>query len=103
MRDERRRHRHGWDKRVDADDPHELVMESVPGDREVMATCLIEEFARMGMSANEIFELFRSPGYRTHALYREWGEARLRELIDTVTARAGRMRLVVTYSENHGG
>lgn len=94
---------HGWDKHVEADDPHELVMESVPGSRELTATCLVEEFAGMGMSANDIFELFRSPEYRTHALYREWGAARTRRLIQRVMARTGRARVVVTYPEKNGG
>lgn len=94
----------GWPKPAEDDDPFELVMEPVPGgDPELMAVCIIEEYARMGMGENEILSLFSQPVYRTHGLYRERGEAWTRRLIRNVLARTGRMRISVAPSRRSGG
>ncbi len=73
------------------------------GDPEAMATCIIEEYARMGMEEKEILELFRQPIYQTHALYLERGEAWICDLIRKVLARTGRMRVSVKVSHHIGG
>jgi hypothetical protein len=39
------------------------MAEPVPGDPEVMLQCLIEEFAWMGSTTEDLLALFRSPGY----------------------------------------
>jgi hypothetical protein len=94
----------GRDKEPEADDPFELVMTCVPGgDPELMATCVIEEYARMGMGEEEIVALFRDPIYQIHALYLERGEVWLRSLIEKTVARTGRMRLSVTFTDSQGG
>ena len=86
----------GREKEPESDDPMELVPNLVPtGDPELMATCFIEEYARMGMDEEEIFGLFSRPVYQTHALYLEWGEPTLRNLIRKVLSRTGRMRVSV--------
>ncbi len=95
---------HGREKEPEADDPMDLVMNPVPGgDPELMATCLIEEYARLGMGEEEILALFKQPVYQTHALYRERGEAWVRNLIRKVLARTGRMRVSVTVLHHIGG
>lgn len=95
---------HGREKQPEADDPVELVVNWVEGgDPEEMATCLIEEYARLGMNEQEIFELFSQPGYRTHALYRQRGETWLRDLIQRVLGRTGRLRVSVQFSRPTGG
>lgn len=95
---------HGREKEAEADDPMDLVLNPVPGgDPELMATCLVEEFARLGMGEEEIFGLFSQPHYQTHALYRERGAAWVRRLIRTVLARSGRMRVSVTVLHQIGG
>lgn len=94
---------HGREKEPEADDPMDLVMNPVPGgDPEFMATCLIEEYARLGMSEEEILALFNQPVYQTHALYRERGETWVRNLIQEVLARTGRMRVSVTVRHHSG-
>jgi hypothetical protein len=96
--------RHGRDKDPEPDDPTELMMVPVPGgDPVLMATCLIEEYARMGMGEKEILALFSRPTYQTHALYLERGEAWVRNLIRDVLARTGRMRVSVTVLHQIGG
>lgn len=103
MTDERK-NLHGRNKEPEPDDPVELVMTPVPdGDHELMAICLIEEFARMGMDEDEILALFSQPIYETHALYLERGEARMRDLVRSVLARTGRMRASVTFFHHIGG
>ena len=84
-------------KPPEEDDPFELVQAWVPGgDPEMMATCLIEEYARLGMGDEEILSLFSRPVYQIHDLYRQWGEARVRNLIHEVISRTGRMRVSVS-------
>ena len=94
----------GRDKEPEADDPMELVMTClVGGDPELMCTCVIEEYARMGMDEAEILKLFRDPTYRIHTMYLERGETLARSLIRETLARSGRMRLSVTFSDPQGG
>lgn len=82
----------------------ELVLTRVSGgDSEIMATCLIEEFARMGMDEEEILGLFSQPIYQTHALYQERGEAWVRDLVRKVLGRCGRMRVSVRFFHHVGG
>lgn len=93
----------GWDKHPEADDPMELLVTPVPGgDPELMATCLIEEYARIGMGEQEILRLFQQPIYQTHALYRERGEAWVRDLIRQILNRTGRMRVSLTEFHHIG-
>ncbi|MFQ5737721.1 MAG: hypothetical protein ACE5JX_01810 [Acidobacteriota bacterium] len=94
----------GRDREPEADDPLELAMTRVSGgDPELMATCLIEEYARMGMEAEEILGLFSQPIYQTHALYQERGETWVRDLVRKVLARCGRMRVSVKVFHDIGG
>jgi hypothetical protein len=96
--------KHGWAKEPEPDDPTELVMVPVPGgDPVLMATCLVEEYARIGMKEEEILALFSRPTYQTHALYLERGEEWVRNLIRSVLARTGRMRVSVTVLHHIGG
>ena len=81
----------------------ELRAIPVPGgDPELMAVCLVEEFARMGMDEPEILGLFQQPIYQTHALYQERGEAWVRDLIQKVLRRTGRMRVSLTELHHIG-
>lgn len=95
---------HGRNKEPKPDDPVELVMTPVPGgDPEIMATCLIEEYARLGMNEEEILSLFNQPIYQTHALWQERGETWVRNRIRQVMSRSGRMRVSVTFLHHIGG
>ncbi|HXF03865.1 MAG TPA: hypothetical protein VNM72_00435 [Blastocatellia bacterium] len=87
-------------KQPEPDDPMELVMVPVPGGNpELMATCIVEEYALLGMGEEEIFRLFRSPLYRTHAFYLSYGEAWVRTLIRRVLQRTGRFRVRIVESQ----
>ena len=72
-----------------AEDPLELVgCEVLLGEehRSEMAECFIEEFARMGYSADAIFDLFRGPFYRgPHSIYLARGAEYVRNLIAATT------------------
>jgi len=96
--------RHGREKEPAADDPLELVTAPVPGGNpELMATCLIEEYAHLGMDEEQILRLFSQPIYATHAFYQQYGEAWLRDLIRRVLVRSGRMRVTTTILHHIGG
>jgi hypothetical protein len=82
--------RSGRDKEPEADDPMLGVMVSLPGgDPKLMATCIIEEYAMLGLTEDELVKLFSEPYYRTHQLYRAYGEAWVRDLIRDVLGRTG--------------
>ncbi len=70
----------------DADDPMERVGVRLPvPDGQTMrdmAECFVEEFVRLGHSADELMRMFRNPFYRgIHQAYQALGEAHIRELI----------------------
>jgi hypothetical protein len=89
---------HGRDKEPESGDPMELVMNSIPaGDPVMLARCVIEEYAMMGMNEEEILELFRQPIYQTHGLHQERGETWVRNLIQEVLGRTGRLRVSVKH------
>ena len=71
-------------KEFEDDDPMELEAVAIPdGDPEEQARFMMEEFLSMGMSKDEVLDLFRNPFYLgTHRLYRKLGEERLARLID---------------------
>ncbi len=68
------------------DDPMELVgvRLPVPDDQAMrdMAECFVEEFVRLGRTADELMSMFRNPFYEgVHQAYRALGEAHIGELI----------------------
>ncbi len=75
------------------EDPMELVGVVVPaeaGQIEAMAECFVEEYVRMGWDERRLMPLFRSPQFlATHRIYREKGEAYVRELIRSTRAKWG--------------
>lgn len=80
----------GRDKRVEDDDPYELVgvrfpaAEGVDGDRE-LARILVEEYALIGWSPARIRELFAAPVFAgAHDLVRRRGPAIVEDAIATV-------------------
>lgn len=80
------------EKDFEADDPLALTgavlaldpAEGAEAERRMAAT-FIEEYARLGYDDPALLALFRDPFYRfPHAVYRERGEAWVRELIGRV-------------------
>jgi hypothetical protein len=79
---------------AEPDDPFTLHATPVAGDPEVMLHCLVQEYAWMGWSAEEILQLFRDPSYPAlHSLWCLYGEAGLRDRLAAVLSQTGTFRL----------
>ena len=78
-------------KPVEPEDPMALVgvaLERGPDEKALadMASCLVDEYARIGWSPDRILRLFRSPFYRApHRILCVKGEEYVCGLIETVT------------------
>jgi len=74
-----------------AEDPMELVGMVLPGDPgqlEAMAEAIVEEYVRMGWEAERLMTLFCNPMFlATHRIYRQKGEAYVRELIQAICSK----------------
>ena len=74
-----------------AEDPMALVGVVLPGEPgmlEAMAEAIVEEYVRLGWDEPRLFALFVNPLFMgTHRVYRQKGEAYVRELIRRVQAR----------------
>ena len=75
----------------EADDPMELVGVALPdGDPEELASSIVEEFIRMGLSDPELLGLFHDPFYTgPHAIWRSRGDEYVRGLIGRGRERWG--------------
>lgn len=81
-------------KEAEANDPMELVCETIPGETAFLARCVIEEFALIGYGAEDLFTLFREPVYpMLNNILRKEGEAFVRSVIDEVLAGCGTLRV----------
>jgi hypothetical protein len=79
----------GADKSAEPDDPMILSSAYVPGALDAMSEAVVEEYAQIGMPADKILELFKSPFYfATHRYYRLRGEAATLAMIARVLERA---------------
>ena len=75
------------------EDPMELCGHELPGDQELMMRLLVEEFARMGWSADAIMQLACDGQYQAfEGLRRAYGVEGMRERIAATLARCGVMR-----------
>jgi hypothetical protein len=76
-----------------AEDPMELVgmnMPGEPGQLEAMAEAIVEEYVRLGWNEKRLMPLFTNEMYLLpHRIYRQKGEAYVRELIRRTCARWG--------------
>jgi hypothetical protein len=88
------------EKRPDPEDPMGLVAVDVPeGDADLMATCLVEEYVRLGMSDAQLLAIFTNPFFTgAHALYRARGDADMKTVIERVRAQWGQPRFTTTES-----
>jgi hypothetical protein len=91
---------HPATREVEADDPLELIAEAPPGDPELMLTCVVQEFAGLGLGADAIFTLFRSPNYPAlNQLLARYGPADICRRIDDLLHRGGVFRVRETFAE----
>lgn len=78
------------------EDPMDLVgivLPGEPGQLEAMAECFVEEYVRMGWDEPRLMTLFVTPLFMaTHRIYRQKGEAYVRDLIRKMSAKWGVMR-----------
>lgn len=82
------------------DDPMEMTGFEVPGDPDLMLRLLVEEYARIGWGTEAIMQLARDPNYQAfHGLWRNFGEAQLRDRVEQVLSRCGVMRVRKTEAE----
>ncbi len=79
------------------DDPMELVGVALPeGDPDELASAIVEEFIRVGLSDQELFGLFRDPFYAgSHAIWKSRGDGYVRELIERGRAHWGFPRFAI--------
>jgi len=77
----------------DTEDPMELVGMVLPGEAgqlEAMAECVVEEYVRMGWDERRLMVLFVNPMFlATYRIYRQKGEAYVRNLVQKTCARYG--------------
>jgi hypothetical protein len=67
-----------------------MVMPGEPGQLEAMAECFVEEYVRLGWDEPRLMTLFVNPMFlATHRVYRQKGEAYVRELIRRARAKWG--------------
>jgi len=89
---------HPLDRFAESEDPLELMAEPVMGDPAEMLAGLLQEFAWLGFSAEQLVSLFSNPAYpmlcelrayfgdeeifrQVQALVQSWGQLRFRETI----------------------
>ena len=71
-------------------DPMQMHVDATKGDPELMLTSLIEEYAMMGLGAENIMRLFEQPFFRaTHNLLELFGAEGIRPRVDNVLRRCG--------------
>ncbi|MDP6490396.1 MAG: hypothetical protein QGH42_08580 [Kiritimatiellia bacterium] len=91
---------HPANRPVEAGDPMGMTADSAPGDPELMLTILVEEFAMLGKSHDEIMQLFDDPFYSaTAGLKQLLGADRVRARVNAILERCGTLRVSVCATE----
>ena len=85
---------HPKNRPAEPEDPFQMFAGGVEGDPGLMLDCLIEEYARMGIDADEIHGLFENPEFlATHGLRDHFGAEATRDRVRSVLARCGVLRV----------
>lgn len=91
---------HPLTRELATEDPMELVATPVQGDPDTMFECLVQEFAWMGMDAEQLFRLFQSPDYPLLGMLLEhYGAVEVQRRIQQVLARSGVLNVRATVVE----
>lgn len=91
---------HPLSRQATEEDPLELMAQPAVGDPDVMLECILQEFAWMGWSVEQLLSLFQHPGYPVLNQLREfYGEAEVRRRVETLAARWGQLRFRETVVE----
>ncbi len=89
---------------VEPEDPFTLNATSVGGDPEVMIRAVVQEYAWLGWSADQIISLFRDPFFPVlYSLWQTLGDAELRKRIASLTEAFGIFRFQSTMVESPDG
>lgn len=92
---------HPLSREVEPEDPLELMAEPIYGDPAEMLDGLLQEFAWMGYTKDELLGLFHHPGYpllcelRTH-----FGDAEVLRQVENLLERWGTLRFRETIVED---
>lgn len=85
---------HPRERPAEPRDPFQLTAGGAGGDPRLMLDCLVEEYARMGFSFEEIVALFEDPGLlATHGLRGLFGAEATRERVRDVLSRCGVLKV----------
>ena len=85
---------HPKDRPPEPTDPFQMFAAGVEGDPELMLTCLVEEYSRLGYDAEGLVALFDDPEFlATHGLSELLGPEETRERVLSVLARCGVLRV----------
>jgi hypothetical protein len=91
---------HPASRPIEADDPFSLQATAVGGDVEIMLECLVQEYAWLGFSTEQLVGLFRDPNYpMLNAVLDHYGEADVRRRIGIVLERMGVLRVTGSISD----
>ena len=94
---------HPASRPVEAEDPLSLHASVLAGDPEKMLQCLVEEYAWMGWSSEQILELFQNPFYPVlHELGQWFGKDELRRRLADLMQQSGVFQYQVTMHEEAG-
>lgn len=85
---------HPATREVLPDDPLQLTGCETPGDPDLMLRLLVEEYARIGWTAESIMRLARDPNYRAfHGLWRLLGDEAMQRRVEGVVSKCGVIRV----------
>lgn len=91
---------HPLSRPADEEDPLELMAQPAIGDPDVMLECILQEFAWMGWSVEQLLSLFHHPGYPVLNQLREfYGDAEVRRRVEQLAAQWGQLRFRETIVE----
>ena len=95
---------HPKNRPIEPEDPMVLNADAISGDPWLMLDGIVEEYARMGWSGDEIEQLFDQPFYQaTHALKQNLGEVAVHARIRRTLSRCGLFCVQATYSDEASG
>ena len=90
---------HSKDRPAEPEDPFQMFAGGVRGDPLLMFDCVVEEYSRMGMSADEIQALFEDAQFlATHGLRGLLGAEATSDRVRSVLSRCGILRVTTSVA-----
>jgi hypothetical protein len=91
---------HPASREILSDDPMEMHACEIPGDPDLMLRLVVEEYARIGLSAADILALAMNPNYTAfYGLRRRFGDEEFRRRVTNIIARCGVIRVTASETE----